>query len=82
MKKVIILLGLVLLMSCQMNKSLDGKTVETDLVYFQDHRTGLCFAAIVKQHWFSKPEIVSMVPVPYESIKGILPSVRPTVYPL
>ena len=82
MKKLLLLLGVVLLMSCQMNKPLDGRTVETDLVYFQDHRTGLCFAAIVKTHWFRHPEIVSMVPVPYESIKGILPSVQPTVYPL
>jgi len=81
MKKLIFLLGLVLLMSCQMNKPLNGKVVETNLVYFQDHRTGLCFAAIVKTHWFRQPEIVSMVPVPYESIKGILPTTR-TIYPI
>ena len=74
-------MGAVLLMSCQMNKSLDGKTVEENLVYFQDHRTGLCFAAVYKTHWFSEPEIVLMVPVPYESIKGILPTANKTAYP-
>jgi hypothetical protein len=82
MKKLIIFLGLILLMSCQMNKPLNGKVIETNLVYFQDNRTGLCFAAVVKKHWFRQPEIVLMVPVPYESIKSILPRINKTVYPL
>ena len=81
MKKLVFFLGLVCLMSCQINKPLDGKTVETTLVYFQDHRTGLCFAAIVKTHCFSKPEIGSMVLVPCESVKTVLtPAAMTLIY--
>lgn len=55
MKKVIILIGIAMLTltSCSVNSSDNIDIDGTDMTYFKDSRTGLCFGAVASRRTMS-----------------------------
>lgn len=72
MKKLILMcycLGLLTLTSCQQSTSTDTEEVQTNLNYFKDTTTNLCFASITSVNSYGS--ITSITCVPCDSIKNL-----------
>jgi hypothetical protein len=74
MKLGFVLLILLVLCGCQMNNP-PTRPGPTDIVYFQDSRTRLCFAAINSTS-YAGYEIMSISAVPCEQVRSLLPENR------
>lgn len=58
------------LFSCQLNDKAQTKSIEDNLTYFKDEKTGLCFAAINSQT-YGFNTVTSITCVPCDSLKKI-----------
>ena len=74
MKKLTILLGLVIaLTSCSVNTSSNVDFDGTDIVYFKDKRTGLCFGAVASRKTGSVSTTgLGVTCVPCESVEHLI----------
>jgi hypothetical protein len=70
MKKLIVLLGLIMLVSCQANDTTNNNDVKNNITYFKDAKTGLCYAAI-NSYTYGGYKVTSITCVPCDSLKKI-----------
>lgn len=79
MKKLLLLWGVVILMSCQNDKVIDGQDIENDMIFFRLNADGKCYAGYLEKRLFRKPTLKFVIPVSCENIKDLASK---TVYPL
>lgn len=70
MKKVFIVLSLIMLVSCQMSERTNVQRVGSNMSYFKDEKTGLCYAAINSRSTHGG-SYTSITCVPCDSLKKV-----------
>lgn len=71
MKKMLLVVILITLFSCQNNSKTDVLKLKNGITYFKDDETNLCFATI-NSSTYGGYEIVSITCVPCDSIKKLI----------
>lgn len=68
MKNLFIIFITLLFVSCQENNPSNTDEIKKNIIYFKDHKTGICFAAINSQTSNSY-QVTSITCVPCDSLK-------------